>query len=75
MGEETEKQGGSGNTQSQQNPPQPVKNPLLNRPSNPQLDLLVRKGSDKPITEAKQERHGGTKITEQRKDGGESGKE
>ena len=75
MGEETENQGGGGNAQSQQNRPQPVKNPLLNRPSNPQLDLLVRKGSDKPITETKQERPGGTRITEQRKDGGEAGKE
>jgi hypothetical protein len=68
MGEETANQGET--TQSQQNPPQPVKNPLLNRPSNPQLDIIVRKGSDKPITETKQERQGGARITEQRKEEG-----
>lgn len=73
MGEETANQGG--NTQGDQNQSQPVRNPLLNRPSNPNLDIVVRKGSDKPITETKHERQERTRITEQRKDGGEAGKE
>lgn len=72
MGEETANQGG--NTQGDQNQSQPVRNPLLNRPSNPNLDIVVRKGSDKPITETQQEHRGGTRITEQRQDGGETGK-
>lgn len=66
MGEEIANQGG--NTQSQQNQPQPVKNPLLNRPPNPELDIVVRKGSDKPIIETKQQRQGGTRIAEQQKE-------
>ena len=73
MGEETATQGE--NTQSQQNQPQPVKNPLLNRPSNPELDIVVRKGSDKPIIETKQERQERTRITEQRKDESKPSKE
>ncbi len=73
MGEETANQGG--NTQGQQNQPTPVKSPLLNRPPNPDLDITVSKGSDKPITETKQERQGGTRITEQRKDDGKPSQE
>ena len=73
MGEETSNQGG--NTQGQQSQTQPTKNPLLNRPANPELDILVQKGSDKPIIERKQERQEGTRITEQKKDEGKSSKE
>ena len=57
-GNQSTSQGGSDQVQ-------PSKNPLLNRPSNPQLDILARKGSDKPIQESqKRER-----IIEQKKEG------
>src|SRR5205823_2362999 len=40
-------------TQSQTNQSQPPKNPLLNRPTNPNLDITIRKGHNKPDFERK----------------------
>jgi len=40
-------------TQSQANQGQPSKNPLLNRPTNPNLDITIRKGHNKPDFERK----------------------
>jgi hypothetical protein len=37
--------------QSQTISPQTSTNPLLNRPSNPNLDITIRKGYDKPTIE------------------------
>ena len=40
-------------TQSQANQGQPSKNPLLNMPTNPNLDITIRKGHNKPDFERK----------------------
>ena len=77
MGEETTKE--EGNTQSQPNQSQSTENPLLNRPLNPKLQIIVQKGSDKAL-ERKQEgqierKQDGDKITEQKKEEGKTSKE
>jgi len=71
MGDESANQ--KDNTQSQPNQTQSTENPLLNRPMNPKLDIVVQKGSDKPVIERKQEgdierKQAGGRITEQRKE-------
>jgi len=45
--------GKGASTQSQTNQGQPSKNPLLNRPTNPNLDITIRKGHTKPDFERK----------------------
>jgi hypothetical protein len=60
MAEPSAPQPQSGNKQPQRVQP-PSTNPLLNRPANPQLDILVRKGNDPVIERAKQ---GGQQTTE-----------
>jgi hypothetical protein len=70
MGEETTKQ--DGNTQSQSNQSQSTENPLLNRPLNPKLQIIVQKGSDKPLERTQEgqieRKQDGGRITEQRKE-------
>jgi hypothetical protein len=71
MGDESTKQ--EGNTQSQPNPTQSTENPLLNRPLNPKLQIIVQKGSDKPLERTQEgqieRKQDGGRITEQKKEG------
>jgi hypothetical protein len=77
MGEETAKQ--DGNTQGKPNQTQSTDNPLLNRPMNPKLDILVQKGSDKPLERTQEgqieRKQDGGRITEQKKEEGKTSKE
>ena len=77
MGEETTKQ--DGNTQSQSNQSQSTENPLLNRPLNPKLQIIVHKGSDKPLERTQEgqieRKQDGGRITEQGKEEGKTIKE
>ena len=77
MGEESTKQ--EGNTQSQPNQSQSTVNPLLNRPLNPKLQIIVQKGSDKPLERIQEghieQKQNGGRITEQKKDEGKASKE
>lgn len=70
MGEETTTQGG--NTQSQPNQSQSTENPLLNRPLNPKLQIIVQKGSDKPLERVQEgqieRKQDGGRITEQKRE-------
>jgi hypothetical protein len=66
MGDASTKQ--EGTTQGQPNQSQSTENPLLNRPLNPKLQIVVQKGSDKPLERTQD----GGRITEQKKEEGKT---
>lgn len=67
MTEQSSSQQQGGNEQPQQVQQTPT-NPLLNRPSNPNLDIIIHKGNDSVIERNKQ---GGQQITEKKSGGNE----
>ncbi len=77
MGNESTNQGE--NTQSQPNQTQSTENSLLKRPLNPKLQIIVQKGSDKPLERTQESqierKQNGGKITEQKEEEGKASKE